>query len=1377
MARKKSKGGDGEKGTPPNPPEEQAAPDKAAPRNPYALNEKVVDRDIGEEVKTSYIDYAMSVIIGRALPDVRDGLKPVHRRIIYAMDDLGLHFNRPYKKSARIVGETLGKYHPHGDTAVYDALVRMVQDFSLRYPLVDGQGNFGCFTGDTKIKLTDGSVKTFEQLAGLPEGTNFYVYSVDKSNRIVIGRARNARVTRRQAKLVQVLLDNGEIIRCTPDHLFLLRNGAYKQAVDLTPQDSLMAGYFDFAPVRERRSNDYLRIQQVDGSRSFVHGLADEFNINEGKYLRSAGRIRHHKDFNRFNNSPDNIERLSFREHNEKHGQHAKALWQDEEFRAAQRAGVKGYYDANPLAREERRMRIRAANQKNVYRTPKSEQKRVASVKRFYKEHPEFRVRMARGAKLRWSEPSFREKMARVLTGLTKKPLDDETRRRVSAIVSKKNFAMWRDPSKRELLREAIQKALSNPLVREKISENSKALWLDASYRAKYKTDHHRRMARILWSAPDTVLKHREKIARQWQEAQFREAQRAGVQKSNRARIQEDSKMMERLSRLAAKSLRERWKSDEYRKRVMRSRIERYLTRLRERVGDAPVTEELFDENRPGAWVPHYRIAVTYFKSPEELSGATGGRNHRIISVRPVEETADVYDITVDEHHNFLLDAGVFVHNSVDGDAAAAMRYTEARLDRITNELLEDLDKKTVDFMPNFDESLQEPTVLPARIPNLLVNGSNGIAVGMATNIPPHNLGEICEGIQAVIANPELGTKELLKTVKGPDFPTGGIIFGRDGIRSAYETGRGRVLVRARASIEELRGNREAIIVTEIPYQVNKATLISAIADLVTGKRLEGISDIRDESDREGMRIVIEIKRDANAQVVLNQLYKHTQMQETFGVIMLALVDNRPRVLSLKQMIEYFIKHREEVITRRTRFLLDQAEQRAHILEGLKIAQANIDKIVKLIRGSKGPEEAKAGLMKDFKLSEIQAKAILELQLQRITQLERHKIEEEYLDVIKRIELYQSILKSRTKVLKLIQEETEEIKKKYNDERRTEILAQAEDFEIEDLIAKEDVVITVSHAGYVKRLPVSVYRKQRRGGKGVTGGKMKEEDFVEHLFVASTHDYMLFFTDKGRVHWVKVFEIPQASRQAKGKAIVNLLELAQGEQITSHMPVKEFAEDHFLVLATEQGVIKKCSLSHFSHPRRGGIIAITLDKGDRLIEASETDGKQEILLATAKGQACRFDEAKVRAMGRGARGVKGVRLAKGDRVIGMCVSQKHATLLTVTAKGRGKRSKFEDYRKTNRGGKGVRNILTGAKNGDAVDAKMVRDEDELMIMSSQGMVVRVAVRDIRVMGRGTQGVKLISLKAGDKVAGVARIQPEEGEEQAEALGNEAVRND
>jgi DNA gyrase subunit A len=698
---------------------------------------------------------------------------------------------------------------------------------------------------------------------------------------------------------------------------------------------------------------------------------------------------------------------------------------------------------------------------------------------------------------------------------------------------------------------------------------------------------------------------------------------------------------------------------------------------------------------------------------------------------------------------------------SIDRDPPGAMRYTEARMSAIASEMLVDIGKNAVDFRPNFDETLQEPVVLPAVLPNLLVNGVSGIAVGMATSIPPHNLCEIADGAIMLLDNPDAEVEDLMQVIEGPDFPTGGMIVGRDGIRDAYMTGKGSITMRARAMIERTKGGRESIVVTEIPYQINKANLNEHIADLVRSKTITGISDLRDESDKDGIRLVIELKRDEIAQVVLNQLYKHTGMQSNFSANMLALVDNQPCVLNLRQMLDCYLQHRTEVVLRRTQFDLDRALRRAHILEGLKVALANLDAIVATIRASGSPAEARERLIEDFELSEAQARAILEITLQRLTGLERQKVDDEYVELLKNIQELRSILASNALVRNIIKEELLELKDKYGDDRRTEIIEDVEDFTIEDLIAEEDMVVTISHTGYIKRIPLSTYRKQRRGGVGIRGMDTKEEDFVEHIFVSSTHHYILFFTDRGRCYWLKVFEIPQGTRTARGKAIVNLLRVEPDEKIAAFVPVKEFDDDHHVFMVTRRGIVKKTNLSAYSHPSSKGIIAQTLDDGDSLMDVKLTDGGQDIIIVTHNGISIRFPETDVRSMGRTARGVKGIELREtadaSDYVVGMEIAESGNTLLVVTERGYGKRTDFSEYRSQRRAGKGIIAIRTSIRNGPVVGVKSVVDDDELIVMTTGGMIIRSSIKDIRTIGRNTQGVRLIALYPDDLVSDIAKV--------------------
>jgi DNA gyrase subunit A len=725
-----------------------------------------------------------------------------------------------------------------------------------------------------------------------------------------------------------------------------------------------------------------------------------------------------------------------------------------------------------------------------------------------------------------------------------------------------------------------------------------------------------------------------------------------------------------------------------------------------------------------------------------------------------------IYDALVrmaqDFNMRYPLIDGQGNYGSMDGDPPAAERYTEARMTKLAEEMLADIDKDTVDLGPNYDESLQEPLVLPTRVPNLLINGAGGIAVGYATNIPTHNIAEIIDGLLLLLEHPEVTIAQLMKKIPGPDFPTAGFIYGMNGIKEAYETGRGLLTIRAKVVVEtEERTDRERLIVTEIPYQVNKVTLIKKIAELVQEDRIKGISDLRDESsDREGVRVVIELKRGEIPLVVLNNLYKHTPLETTFGVIMLALVNNRPEILNLKQILHHFLEHRREVVVRRTAFDLRKAEERAHILEGLKIALDNLDAVITLIRRSQSPDEARAGLMQQFGLTEIQANAILDMRLQRLTQLERAKLVEEYQEVLKQIEYLKSVLASEALVRTMIKDELMEIREAYKDERRTQIVKEEAEINLEDLIAEEEVIVTISHAGYIKRNAVSLYRAQRRGGKGKIGMGIKEEDFVENLFTASTHDSLLFFTDAGKVYWLKVHEILEASRAAKGKALVNLLALSGSEKVTATLPVKEFREDRYIMMGTKKGIIKKTELSAFSNPRQGGIIALGLEGGDRLIGVQLTDGQREILLGTRQGITIRFKEEEVRSMGRTAYGVKGITLEEGNEVIGMETITPDSTtsILTITEGGYGKRTPVGEYRVQGRGGKGIISVKTTERNGLAVGFLQVRDGDEIMLIAAQGKVLRCKVDDIREIGRNTQGVRILDLDGeGDRVVGVARL--------------------
>ncbi len=745
------------------------------------------------------------------------------------------------------------------------------------------------------------------------------------------------------------------------------------------------------------------------------------------------------------------------------------------------------------------------------------------------------------------------------------------------------------------------------------------------------------------------------------------------------------------------------------------------------------------------------------YKKSARIVGEVMGKYH------PHGDAA-IYDTITRMCQNFslrypLVD-GQGNFGSVDGDRAAAMRYTEARLSAIASSLLANIDKETVNFAPNFDGTLLEPTILPSSLPNLLLNGSSGIAVGMATNMPPHNLNEVIDAIILLIEKPDASLEELMRHLPGPDFPTGGFICGRKGILDAYRTGRGIITLQSKVKEEELERGRTALIVTELPYEVNKSTLVENIAKLAQEKKIEGISTIRDESDKKGMRICIELKAGENPDVILNQLYKHTTLRTSFGIINLAIVKKRPRVLTLQELLNYYLEHRREVVRRRTEFELRKAERRAHILLGLKIALLHIDQVIKIIRKSAAVDVAKVSLMKTFKLSSLQTDSILAMPLSRLTKLERNKIEEEYKELTKEIQHLKSILASEKKIFGVIKNELKDLKKKFGDPRRTKIVGAVEDFSEIDLVRKEDVVITISASGYVKRVLMDTYRKQHRGGRGIIGAGTREEDYIKQFFVASTHDTILFFSNKGRVYWLPAYQIPEASRQSKGKAIINLLNITADEVVTAVIPIKEYSEELFLLMVTKKGIVKKTPVSAYSHQRRTGIIALTLKKDDELIEVKLTDGKKALVLSTKKGQSIHFSEEDVRSMGRTARGVRGIRLSKGDLVKGGEVAEEDHSLLTVTANGFGKRSKIKLYRKQRRGGKGIIDIKTKGRNGEVVGIKSVRNDDEILLITTKGILIRVPIKDIRAIGRNTQGVKLINLGDEDHIADVTVVLKE-----------------
>lgn len=1036
----------------------------------------IKEREIGKEMRESYLDYAMSVIISRALPDVRDGLKPVHRRILYTMYEDGLRHTAKFRKSATVVGSCLGRYHPHGDMAVYSALVRMAQDFSLRYPLIQGQGNFGCFTKDTKVRLTDGRNLSFANLIKeQKQGKQHWTFSFNhQTKKIEITEIKKPRLTRKKEKIMEIILDNGENIKCTLDHRFMLRNSKYKQAKDLKPNDSLMP-------------------------------LLNQKTFSNEKALESSNLV--------------------------------------------QNSGLSTYC-----------------------------------------QHSKSR-----------------------------------------------DFV--------------------NPVRCGKLSN-----------------------------------------------------------------------------------------------RVKSSSIENQKTLEVE--GIEPSDSWLINPS------PHQ---VT----PRALLLYQTHKNHKVVATKVFREREDVYDLTCEPWHNFLLAAGVFVHNSIDGDRASAMRYSEAKLSAIGEETLKDIEKDTVNFQDNYDGTREEPMVLPSPLPQLLLNGSFGIAVGMATNIPPHNLSEVLNATIYLIDHPDAISEDLLQFIKGPDFPTGGIIYGKKDIISAYSQGKGHILMRGKAEIKELKKEYFQIIITEIPFQTSKADLVRDFAKLVEDKKIEGIKNIRDESDREGMRIVIDLKREAFPKKVLNALCKYTALQKNFYLNMLALVDGiQPKVLSLSDILTLYLKHKKEVVLRRTRFELKKAEERAHILRGLMIALKNIDEVIRTIKKSLSREDAKKNLIKKFKFTEIQANAILEMKLQSLAKMEREKIEKELKELEEKIKKLTLILKSPKKVKEVIKKELEEMLVKYKDERKTKVIASSPD-EIgsEELIPKAEAIITLTQGGYIKRVKPALYKIQKRGGKGIIGLEVSAEDMVEHFLVASTLDKLLFFTDSGRVFQCPVWEIPEMRRVSKGRGLLNFLEISQNEKILSLISYSKEDEQKkkYLVMVTKDGIIKKTNLDAFKNVRRNGLIAINLKKDDVLRTVEIIEDNDEAILITRKGQSIKFKEKDLRPMGRATAGVKGIKLKGDDKVIGMDVIRKIKNkdtkikivecLLIVTENGYGKRTKITDYRLQKRGGSGIKTLRINEKTGNIVFSRIVDNSGkDLIVISKKGQVIRASLNSISIIGRVSSGVRIMKLTKGDKVA-------------------------
>ncbi len=1193
---------------------------------------RVVGSEITNEMKKAYIDYAMSVIVSRALPSAEDGLKPVHRRILYAMKKMGLDKGMT-KKSARIVGDVIGKYHPHGDTAVYDAMVRMAQDFSLRYPLVKGQGNFGCFTADTKVKLTDGRDLSFVELIKENKaGKRNFTFTVDENRLIQVAEIKNPRKTRINAEIMKVVLDNGEEIKCTLNHKFMLKDGNYKEAQHLESGDALMPLYFRLSNSNDSSNPKLIGYNMIfqprTNSWSFAHILADSWNLSSKIYQKSAGRIRHHLDFNKLNNNPDNIRRMPWKEHWKTHYEFtSKKHRNDEEYRKKLAEGREKFWN-DEKNRKAYSKRLSERNKKN------------------------------------WKKKDYREKMSITLSETNKRYLAEhpeviEEIRKTASITMKR---MWQIPKYKKLFN-------------EKIVESNK--------RRKTNLTGKKKFLRICRCLKEKHLQ---------------------ISKENYEKI--------RVENFGRKSF--------------------------------------------TAWDKGLN---KYYEGDKNLLLCELNGNHKVVSVEFLNQFVDVYDLTIENTHNFALASGVFVHNSMDGDSAAAMRYTEAKLNKISVELLQDIDKETVKFIPNFDNSEKEPMVLPGKIPNLLINGSSGIAVGMTTNIPPHNLIEVCDAIIRLIDKPNVDIEQLMDIIQGPDFPTGGQIVAEN-LEDLYKNGRASFVVRGKISQETTKQGIHKIIITEIPYQVNKADMVKQIAELARDKKLPDVKDIRDESSKGKVRVVIVLRKGADPKFTINRLFKSTRLQSRFDAVLVALVAGIPKQLNLKQILEVYINYRRKIIRKRTEHDLKKAELREHIVKGLLIALKNLDAVIQTIKKSKTATEALEALQKKYSLSRKQAEAVLDLTLKQLTSLEHEKLKKEEKDLLEKIAELKKILGDEKEILKIIKKELNELKKNYGDNRRSQIIKSIKEIKEKDLIAKKDVIVTITDKGYIKRILPRVYHEQKRGGKGVIGTELATEDFVKQLIYCSTHDYLLLFTRRGRVFWLKAYQVPESTRYGKGQAIINLLKL-KDDEISSVIAVKKFENSLFMV--TTKGQVKKIKLETFSKPRSSGVKAINLplDNSDKLIDVKPIVDGQEVMLITLKGQAIRFNSDEVRTMGRASYGVTGIKLDKNDKVVSLEILPKekdHTSVLTITQKGYGKRSEIQDYRLTGRAGKGVINVKVTDKTGDVVTSVSVKGKDPIVVTTAKGMVIRTSVKDIRVMGRATQGVKIIKLKTGDRVTDLVKLE-------------------
>ena len=1238
--------------------------------NSQEVNEKIIHQVIDKEMKSSYLDYAMSVIIGRALPSAKDGLKPVHRRILYTMWEAGLVHNKPFKKSANVVGTCMAKYHPHGDLAIYDTLVRMAQDFSLRYMLINGQGNFGSIDGDSAAAMR---------------------YCVAGSTLVLTDKGlipiKNIS-DKEEAKInLKILSYNGKKNKATK----YFNSGEHKVIKILTSQDYELKGSYNH-PV-------LCWTKDKQGKPQIKWKLLEEIKKEDYIILN-----RNYKLFR--------TERLNIKKYHPKKSNKTKKI------------GLPEFMDKDIAFLFGAIVSEGSFHQKKIIFN-NSDMIFYNKVKRIILNNFKGSRVYERDIKSNCKELEiYHQEIVNFFHNLGLEKAKSSSKQIPFSILS----------SRKQEIKSFLQALFEGDgSVSFKTDKRHNGKSIELCYHSKSKLLIKELKIVLLSFGITTTKPYKDKR---------NDCYKLTI--SGYESIKNFAKEINFFSKRKKDTLSKIKLINP--ERMGKIDFIPYLNNyLRKKYKQEFIQKNNFDR--------YNKLEVNYKRlqkviDPEDKNLIKTILNNKyffnkVLTLSKPRKKETVYSIKVNSGCHSFIANGFINHN------------TEVKMMKITEEMLQDINKDTVEFIDNFDGSIKEPIVLPSKIPNLLVNGSSGIAVGMATNIPPHNLTEVSKALIYMIDNPDAEVKDLMEFIPGPDFPTAGVITGRAGIYSAYTKGRGIIRVRGRAHHEKVRG-RDAIVITEIPYMVNKSLMITQIADAVKEKIIEGIIDIRDETNRKGIRVVVELKRDASYEVVEKQLIKHSRYGTSFGINLLAILDNKPITLTLKKALEIYLSHRKEIIVRRTEYDLKKAQEKAHLLEGLVIALNNLDAVVKLIKASKSAAEAREGLIKNFDLSEKQAQAILDLKLQKLTGMEQTKIRDDLKATLELIENLKSILASEQKIKNIIKDELNEIIDKYGDKRRTEISNEEEDVDIEDLIEEEDQVIMMTNSGYIKRMPIEAYKIQNRGGKGVIGMQTKEEDFIEEIFIANTKSYLLCFTTKGKVYWLKGYRIPEATRQSKGKAIINLLEIDKDDSISAVIPIKDFSKSEYLAMITEKGIIKKTELKLYSRPRKGGIIAISLDKGDELVKVLKTNGSQNIMIATANGQAIRFNEKDARSIGRSARGVRAIKLTK-DKVIGALIAKEDATILTITENGYGKRTSIPEYRLIKRGGKGVRNIICSVRNGKVVETRQVYDADELIIMSKQGQAMRLKASQISVIGRNTQGLRIMKLKPEDKVTSTAKV--------------------